>query len=91
MQSAQSVPKALTADTYEEDNGEVLGSLEAGSGNVLVGYWIEDQSASSCDEPKNGRDHWGRFRLVFTGDSFTGDWGYCDGELVSGWNGKRTN
>ncbi|MFC1679435.1 DUF1566 domain-containing protein [Elusimicrobiota bacterium] len=73
--------------TYEEDNGEVLGTL---SGKVLTGYWIEDHSGEECSETKNGRSYWGRMKMTFTGGKFSAMWSYCDAKPVDGdWSGTR--
>lgn len=68
------------------DNGELTGHLY---GDLLEGYWIEDNSAERCSSPKNGRYYWGRLRLQFQGDKFSGMWGYCEKELSKNWTGQR--
>jgi len=71
---------------YPEDRGEITGTL---SGNILTGYWIEDASAQRCTTPKSGRYFWGRIRVVFDGNRFTGTWGYCEAEPMTGWSGTQ--
>ncbi len=74
------------AGQYATDNGELMGTL---SNSVLRGYWIEDHSAQRCSTPKNGRYFWGRIEFHFTGNRFSGKWGYCDGQLTGNWSGER--
>lgn len=72
---------------YSSDGGEIVGII---NNNLLVGYWIENSSARKCSSAKNGRYHWGKIEFKFTGNSFTGKWGYCDGPPTEGsWNGSR--
>jgi hypothetical protein len=72
--------------SYPTDRGEMVGWM---NGNVFDGFWIEDNSAHRCGEPKNGRYYWGRLRFVFEGDRFTGNWGYCEAAPGTGWSGTR--
>lgn len=72
--------------SYPTDHGEVTGILY---GDLLEGYWIEDASSERCSAAKNGRYYWGRLRLQFQGDMFSGKWGYCENELSLNWTGKR--
>jgi len=75
---------------YSDDNGELVGEIH---GNVIQGYWIEDQSDQRCSRPINGRYHWGRVEVVFDPSftSFGTRWGYCDGSLDrNDWSGRRT-
>ncbi len=74
------------AGRYSTDNGEIVGSLQ---NDTLSGYWIEDQSAERCATPKNGRYYWGRVELRFSGSTFSGTYGHCDGPLKSPWGGDR--
>ncbi len=75
------------AGRYPNDNGEIVGTLH---NDTLSGYWIEDHSAQRCPSPKNGRYFWGRIEFQFSGDRFTGKWGYCDGPVTGGaWGGNR--
>ena len=72
---------------YTNDGGEIVGEM---NGNVLEGYWIENGANERCATARNGRYYWGRIRWTFTGDKFTGAWGYCDKPPTSGdWNGER--
>lgn len=72
--------------TYTQDNGVLEGKM---SGDVLMGYWIEDGSNRRCDTALNGRYHWGKIRFVFDGSSFSGLWSYCDDEPSYTWTGNR--
>jgi hypothetical protein len=72
--------------SYPVDHGEVTGTLY---GDLLEGYWIEDASDERCPSPKNGRYYWGRLRLQFQDDRFSGKWGYCEKELSLNWTGQR--
>jgi len=82
----------LVRGEYPTDNGAIVGRVE---GDRLLGYWIEDNAARTCDRPLEGRSHWGRvvFRLSADGQSFTGSWAYCDEDpeaASSGdWTGRR--
>lgn len=72
--------------TYAQDNGTIKGSLE---GPQLRGYWSKDNSPRRCDTPRDGRYHWGRLQLQFTGSTFTGQWSYCYDEPSMTWIGQR--
>lgn len=72
--------------TYTQDNGRIEGSL---AGNVLTGFWIEDDSLQQCETAKDGSFHWGRIRYVFEGDAFVGTWGYCEEAPTREWTGAR--
>ena len=74
------------AGRYTNDNGELVGTLQNGT---LSGYWIEDHSAQRCTTAKNGRYFWGRIEFRFSGNSFSGRWGYCDDALSGSWSGQR--
>ncbi len=74
------------AGRYTNDNGEIVGVL---NNDTLSGYWIEDNSAERCTTPKNGRYHWGRIELQFSGKTFTGKYGHCNGSLKNPWGGNR--
>jgi hypothetical protein len=78
--------KSNVLASYTQDNGVIQGSM---SGNVLMGYWIEDGSDRRCNTPRSGRYYWGRIRFVFNGSSFAGLWGYCDDEPSRAWTGNR--
>ena len=71
---------------YTTDNGELVGSV---NNDLLRGYWIEDHSNKRCSHPKNGRYFWGRIEFRFSGNSFSGRWGYCDDALSGSWSGQR--
>lgn len=71
---------------YATDNGEIVGTVD---NNVLRGFWIEDHSGRRCATPRNGRYFWGRVEFRFSGDSFSGRWGYCDEGLSGSWSGQR--
>lgn len=74
------------AGRYTSDNGEIVGSLD---NDRLRGYWIENHSNKRCNSPKNGRYYWGRLEFRFSGDSFSGRWGYCDDAFSANWTGQR--
>ncbi|NJL99173.1 MAG: hypothetical protein HC924_10360 [Synechococcaceae cyanobacterium SM2_3_2] len=84
------MPLTLNGSTvtgyYSNDTQRIDGTLV---GNTLDGYWSKNNSARSCDTLYNGRDHWGRIRFVFNGNSFTGVWGYCGEEPTRSWTGSR--
>jgi hypothetical protein len=71
---------------YPEDRGEIVGTKIE---NILTGYWIEDASGQRCTTPKNDRYFWGRIRVVFNGNRFSGTWGYCEAEPMTPWSGTR--
>lgn len=74
------------AGRYTSDNGEIVGSLD---NDRLRGYWIENHSNKRCNSPKNGRYYWGRLEFRFSGNSFSGRWGYCDDAFSGNWSGQR--
>ena len=68
--------------------GRITGDLH---GNALEGFWIQgnESSRGRCKEKRDGSTDWGRIQLDFTGDSYKGKWGYCDGNLSYRLAGKR--
>ncbi|MEZ5345083.1 MAG: tetratricopeptide repeat protein [Pyrinomonadaceae bacterium] len=73
--------------TYPGDNGRIVGTV---SGNVVTGYWIENNSGVKCSTKRDGSYHWGRIRWEFSGDKFSGKWFYCE-KTTDGtaWTGTR--
>ena len=72
---------------YPTDNGLITGIMK---GNVFSGYWIEDKADERCAKSLEGRYYWGKMKLVFDGDRFSGSWDYCGKSvLTSGWDGNR--
>ena len=63
------------AGTYTSSKGKVSGDLQ---GSELTGYWMQPQSSVACKTKQGGTAYWGRLRLTFQGDKFTGHWGYCE-------------
>ena len=81
---------------YYFDNQEVKGRvttryIKKDNRKILSGYWVQDESPQRCDYSRYGSYYWGRLTFDFQGDSFTGEWGFCDGKPQSNWNGKLTN
>ncbi len=74
--------------TYPVDGGTLIGIIKSG---VLDGYWIENHSRRKCKTKKDGRDYWGRIHWTFSGNSFKGQWSYCDAAVNKGssWSGTR--
>jgi hypothetical protein len=60
---------------YPKRSGRVIGQLR---GNIFDGYWIQDFSGRRCSNSRDSSSFWGRIILTFNGDSYTGNWGYCD-------------
>ncbi|MGD1103337.1 MAG: SprB repeat-containing protein [Terriglobia bacterium] len=71
---------------YPKRKGRVIGQLR---GNVFDGYWIQDFSGRHCSHPQYNSSFWGRMILTFNGDSYTGNWGYCDEAPGTGLHGNR--
>ena len=77
--------------------GRIEGTLV---GNVLTGYWYEDQGRTSvqreCDPQRGSERIFGRLKLTFSADrkSFTGQVSTCDDPLdesfFGSWNGTLT-
>lgn len=79
---------ASVTGTYARSGGRIEGTLQGGE---LVGYWMQDSSASRCPTPRNGTYFWGRIRWRLTGGTrMDGLWSYCDGEPGSSWTGNKT-
>jgi hypothetical protein len=72
--------------SYEHNNGKISGSMER---NILRGFWFQDRADTRCERPKHGTHYWGRLKFVFTGRTFTGNWGYCEDRPTADWNGHR--
>ncbi len=67
--------------------GRLQGSL---SGQALDGYWAQESGRQACSFKKFDTYYWGRMRLVFVEERFSGSWRYCeDGPSQGGWNGTR--
>ena len=76
--------------SYTNDGGEIVGKM---NGNVLEGFWIENNASTRCVTPLNGRYFWGRIRWAFDSDKFAGAWSYCDKPVQIGaisWSGERS-
>ena len=74
--------------TYPVDGGTLIGTIKSG---VLDGYWIENNSSHKCKTKKDGRYYWGRIHWTFSGNSFKGQWSYCDAPVnkSASWSGSR--
>lgn len=65
--------------------GKVNGRRE---GRTLIGRFYHPNDSGECPTAVQGSTNWGRFEFTFDRDgSFTGKWGWCDGEMTYGWNG----
>ena len=73
---------------YLEDDatGRVVGVLE---GDVVSGFWLQENSTEPCDEERDGTIYWGRIEFAFDDVGFTGSWSYCDDQLEARWDGQR--
>ena len=63
---------------YTSDGGRLLGEFV--SDTVFEGWWVEDNSRTSCDSKRAGSDHWGPLRIEFESpsrDAFIAQWRYC--------------
>ncbi len=58
-------------------DGRMVGTLQDGT---MDGLWIQSSSKSKCPEEREGSFYWGKIRLTFSGNTYTGSWGYCDEE-----------
>ena len=59
-------------------------------GNILTGYWIQQNSQRRCGEQKFETFFWGRLEFSFDSeDVFSGQWGYCDEMVQYEWNGSK--
>ncbi len=76
------------AGRYEYGGGRIEGTV---TGNVLTGYWLQEESPTSCDRPQGGTTHWGRIRFTFNADrtEFTGLWSDCGDAPTKPWAGRR--
>ncbi len=59
--------------------------------STLIGHWYEGDHAVTCDEPRDGTDHWGwvEFRFDDTFESYDGRLGVCDGPALDFLQGSR--
>lgn len=64
--------------SYDLLDGVVKGTLD---GNILTGMWFQSHTDGDCP--------YGSFKLIFTGDMFTGKWGYCRNLTDGDWVGRR--
>jgi len=74
------------AGSYSQDNGKIDGTI---NGAVLDGYWTESSSGQRCPTAHNGNYYWGKIHFVFSGNTFTGAWGYCTANPDHPWTGKK--
>lgn len=72
--------------TYTLKEGVIIGKL---TGNTVKGYWIQNSSGSRCATTRNNSYYWGIMELIFTDNSYSGKWGYCNGRPDSPWTGQR--
>lgn len=77
---------SMVTGNYSQDNGKIDGIM---TGVVLDGYWAETSSGQRCATPHNGNYYWGRIHFVFSGNTFSGAWGYCDANPDHSWTGKK--
>ena len=58
---------------------------------TLIGHWYEGEHAATCDQTRDGTDHWGwvEFRFDDTFESYDGRLGVCDGPAVDVLRGRR--
>lgn len=72
---------------YEYGGGRIEGTL---SGNVLTGYWLQEDSPLNCGVQRSGTPHFGRFTFTFNSDrtAFTGLWSDCEDAPSKTWNGR---
>jgi polyhydroxyalkanoate synthesis regulator phasin len=70
---------------YQYSNGRMR--VTGINGAVMEGIWEQDSSGQKC---RDGR-HYGKFRLTFTANGFTGLFGYCEDEpsAPGGFQGTR--
>lgn len=71
---------------YSFEGGKVVGTL---SGTRLTGHWIQSKSSRKCETSVEGSHFHGKMDFEFTGDKFTGKWGYCNDALAEQWSGVR--
>ena len=75
--------------TFDYQGGRVYGTM---TGNVLSGKWSQTRSGQECKHPELGSKFWGQLKFVFDagGNSFTGDWSYCEADVGGGdWTGTK--
>jgi hypothetical protein len=72
--------------TYTLKGGTITGKL---SGNVLNGYWIQNSSGKRCATSRGDSYYWGILQLVFTDQSYSGNWGWCEDKPANSWTGNR--
>ncbi|GEM_PF-1040999 len=77
---------SVVRGSYSQDNGKIDGTMNA---NVLDGYWVENSSNQRCSSAYNGSYYWGRIHFVFSGNTFSGAWGYCTANPDHPWTGKK--
>jgi hypothetical protein len=85
------VSNGQTSGTYTSDNGRVQGSV---SGQILDGYWIENNSSRKCSTAKQDSFYWGRIKYTLepNGKNFKGQWSYCEDPITgssAAWNGNK--
>ena len=71
--------------------GQMDGLINATlDGNILTGYWIQQNSQRRCGKQKFETFFWGRLEFSFDSeDLFSGQWGYCDEMVQREWNGSK--
>ncbi|MFP4024907.1 MAG: OmpA family protein [Thiohalospira sp.] len=80
----------VIAGLYENDGGEILGKLI--DKHTIIGKWVENGSAKTCETYVYDRNNWGNLIIEFNEDftQFNAKTSYCNEEPKnSGWSGKR--
>lgn len=72
--------------TYVNDNGRITGTK---IGNTITGFWGEDSSGTKCTTKKLNTYYWGKIKWVFNGNSFSGQYSYCEGAMTGNWTGTK--
>ena len=78
---------------YTSDEGRIIGTMQipkcVGCGPEVIGVWVEQGSAETCDSPRDGSLHWGNVKLSFNPEYtvFEGAWDYCGDGAANGWRG----
>lgn len=75
MVVSQGTPEFKARFNFKD--GRIIGTV---NDNTMTGVWVQSSSKSKCSEKKDGSYYWGEIKLVFSGNSYTGVWGYCEEE-----------
>lgn len=84
----QITPEGKVTGQYPDYRGKLVGQVQPDGSFAML--WLQQTSEVKCTYLRNGTSYWGTATFHPDGDSFTGEWAYCNRTPGSGgqWNGR---